>query len=148
MNNQIDLENALSELDEFVLPALGVEYFPINQTLVSILKNKLSGDKLELGIKVSEIHHEASPRFAEVKDILLTSLKDYYNSDETLKMTSQKISFILDNVPVEIKIFKKANKLFENLDIVSYEGEALTNQFNVPNPIEEYIATLPKHLTA
>lgn len=87
-------------------------------------KNKLSGDKVTVGIREVDFKHTS-----------LTIMEAFFLAED---IGENYIKYTFEGVPILVKIMRDEDGMFTNTNSVQYDYE----YFNVPNPFDRYLATI------
>lgn len=115
-----DLDFALTKVEEIFERAM-IPFVLLGETARSVIeKDQVDGNKIEVGILRRHLQETAK----SILDIVLPGFKE----------KGGKIEFMVDEVPVEVKIIEKKYKYFERPDRVFYK----ITQYCIPNPFGRY----------
>ena len=138
MNNDTQNKNGLKpelspdQLDQALATAedlLGraqIPFLVLGKTLEGVLKEKLEGDKIELGVRKRYLTEDTLGILKIVTD-------SFFGQKVTIE--DNLISFEHGGVPVEIRIINRNYKCLENPDKVFYK----VTEYFIPNPVGDYL---------
>ena len=105
----------------------------LGETAKSVGNNYLSGDKITIGIRVTELTKNA-------RSIIYTRLRKYFERGISKTLVFEPdferlISYDFEGVPIEIKVIERKYSFFKHPVPTMYNYD----QFLLPNPIERYL---------
>ena len=139
---QNQLEHSLEDFYEYeaeaIMGIIFTEFFLVGETLKSALNHKLTGDKIELGVRSNAIGHELSTAYQELLGMLKETVSD-------LKYSTRLISFTYgeEQIPYEIHIMPES-PFFDYFASFDYMGDEVVLNFLIPNPVEGYLESISK----
>lgn len=119
-----ELDQALAIAEDLLFRAQ-IPFIVLGETLLGVLEEKLTGDKIELGIHKRYLT-------GSTKSMLEIITKMF---DHEFKMDEDKITLKYNEIPIEIKIINRKYDCLENPDTRFYK----VTEYLIPNPISDYI---------
>ena len=119
------LDDALRHADD-VFDRANINFFLAGETAIQVMDGKKLDllPEISLGLRMTD--------WGEIQQRLFLTTMEYLEED--WKKTKDGFEFAKGAVPIRVKVMKKHNKFFNNLDNVFYDF----TQFLVPNQFKTY----------
>jgi len=119
-----ELDAALAIAEDLLFRAQ-IPFIVLGETLLGVLEERLTGDKIELGIHKRYLT-------GSTKSMLEIISKMF---DHEFQVGEDKIILKYKDVPIEIKIIGRKYDCLENPDTRFYK----VTEYLIPNPIDDYL---------